>query len=184
MPGEAKKETKNLLIIILLILIVFLLGIIIGLFITAEKPTDSKVEPQEAETYVAEPQPKKETDISQSKTKTGFIEGSLGYPSEGIPSDMEICAENLTSKEIYCTTDHLQNSKYTYGFGYKIEVPVANYYVFSTSSLFGEPDYKAYYSSFVTCGMRDKCRSHNPISITVSEGKTTSNVDPIDWYAP
>ena len=175
MPGEAKKETKNLLTITLLILIVFLLGIIIGFLITAkkpitaEKPTVSEVEPQEAETYVSEP-------------LNGFIEGSLGYPSEGIPSDMEICAENKISKEIYCTTNHLQNSKYTYGFGYKIEVPVANYYVFARTSWFGEPGYKAYYSSFVTCGMRDKCRSHNPISIAVSEGKTTSNVDPIDWY--
>lgn len=169
MPGKVKKETKNLLTITLLILIVFLLGIIIGLLITAEQPTVSKVESQEAETYISEP-------------PNGFIEGSLGYPSEGIPSDMEICAENKTSKEIYCTTDHLQNSKYTYGFGYKIEVPVANYYVFARTSWFGKSDYKAYYSSFVTCGMRDKCRSHSPITVAVSEGKTTSNIDPIDWY--
>ena len=31
----------------------------------------------------------------------GVIEGSLSYPSEFIPDDMTICAENLATKKIY-----------------------------------------------------------------------------------
>jgi len=119
---------------------------------------------------------------AKQKLSIGFIEGSLGYPSEGIPSDMEICAQNLETKKMYCTTDHLKSSKYTYKIGYKLEVSAGKYYVFAMTSSFGEPGYKAYYSAFVDCGMRDKCRSHTPISVTVSEGEITSGIDPIDWY--
>ena len=171
------KEEKKLPIIIFLVLIIFLLGIITSLLLENQKTAKSKTESQEAETYQAESQ----TEGSQ-KTEAGFIEGSLGYPSEGIPSDMEICAQNLETKKMYYTTEHLKNSKYTYKIGYKLEAPEGNYYVFAITSSFGEPGYKAYYSSFVTCGMRDKCRSHNLVAVTVSEGEITNGIDPIDWY--
>lgn len=119
----------------------------------------------------------------QFKEEMGFIEGSLGYPSEGIPSDMLICAQNLETQKLYCTNAHLQDPKYTYGLGYKLEVASGKYHVYSTSPSFGEFGYQAFFTEFVTCGMSTRCRSHKPVTVAVLPNKTTDQVDPIDWYA-
>jgi hypothetical protein len=111
---------------------------------------------------------------------SGTIEGSLGYPSEGIPADMKVCAENIKTKEQYCTSTHIENSKYKYGKGYKINLPPGDYYVFATLLSLG--DYKAYYSEFVTCGIKVGCSSHDPIKVTVADGEIIENIDPQDWY--
>ena len=49
-----------------------------------------------------------------AEPKPGVIEGSLSYPSEFIPDDMTICAENLATQKIYCTSKHLKAKKYRY----------------------------------------------------------------------
>lgn len=111
---------------------------------------------------------------------TGVIEGALGYPGEEIPGDMKVCAENLVTKQQYCTAAHIENKRYRYGLGYRIEVPEGRYHVFATTaSLRG---HRAYYSEFVTCGLRVGCSSHAPIVVTVVAGQTVSSVDPHDWY--
>lgn len=107
----------------------------------------------------------------------GTIEGSLSYPSEGIPP-MNICAEDINTKKQFCTTEHLKNSKYLYGEGYKISAPVGNYYVFATVGKLG--DYRAYYSNF-QCG-NGKGTTHDPIMVEVKTGETISGVDACDWY--
>ena len=116
---------------------------------------------------------------------TGTVEGSLSFPSEGIPSEMKICAEDTSTKKKYCTKKHIQNEKYTYRVGYKIEAPAGKYLVFAylPSGSDGYPaDYRAYYNEFVTCGLSVDCASHKPIVVTVKAGKTTSDIDPQDWY--
>jgi len=113
---------------------------------------------------------------------TGTIEGSLSFPAGGIPTEMAICAENITTKEQYCTGKHLQD---TARVGYKIEAPAESYYVFAYLPEGGygyEADYRAYYSKFVTCGQSVDCTSHKLIVVTVTAGETTSNIDPQDWY--
>lgn len=111
---------------------------------------------------------------------TGVIEGALGYPGEEIPGDMKVCAENLVTKHQYCTATHIESKRYRYGVGYRIEVPEGRYHVFATTaSLKG---HRAYYSEFVTCGLRVSCPSHAPIVVTVLAGQTVSAVDPHDWY--
>jgi len=114
----------------------------------------------------------------------GEIEGSLGYPSEFIPS-MMVCAMESKTKEEYCTGQILEEDGFLYGLGYRLEVPAGNYRVFAQlTDQQGEisDDYKAYYSKFVTCGMEMNCQSHDPIEVKVSGGKVTGNIDPIDWY--
>jgi len=111
---------------------------------------------------------------------TGFIEGSLSNPSEFIPENMVICAENTATKKLYCTEEHLKDKKYTYGIGYKIEVPAGDYFIYAY--LPEDKDYKAYYSEFVTCGFEVSCPSHEPIKVTVEINQTESNIDPQDWY--
>ncbi|MFH1036625.1 MAG: hypothetical protein V1756_00960 [Patescibacteria group bacterium] len=115
-----------------------------------------------------------------SKEKTGIIEGSLGYPSEFIPADMRVCAEDISTKQQYCTGDHIQNTKYTYGVGYKFEIPKGKYRVFAT--LPNWVNYRAYYSEYVTCGLGADCISHSPIVIEVKADNIINNIDPQDWY--
>lgn len=114
----------------------------------------------------------------------GIIEGSLGYPSSGIPQ-MKICAVNINTQEEVCTTEHIEDEKYQYSKGYIIEVPPGEYNVYASliSSLGSlDPSYRAYYSEFVVCGLAIWCPSHEPIVVFVESGKKYSDIDPIDWY--
>ena len=118
----------------------------------------------------------------------GIIEGSLGYPSEFIPPDMTICAENIDSKQRFCTTQHLKGKQYQYGEGYKLKVPPGDYHVYAYLPDPGKygadypKDYRAYYSEFVKCGMRAECPSHAPVVIRVRSGENLKGIDPQDWY--
>ena len=119
------------------------------------------------------------------KIKTGVIEGSLSYPSDVIPENMVVCAEDIFTKKQLCTNYHIKSSKYKYNIGYKIDAPVGDYYVFAKdiSSTHDLKDHVAYYSDFVTCGMNiNNCHSHNPIRVAVIYGETTKNINPWDWY--
>ena len=93
---------------------------------------------------------------------------------------MKVCAFNLDNKQEYCTQSHLRDEKYTYGFGYQLELPVGDYYVYATVPEM--KNYKAYYSDFIACGLTVKCKSHKPITVLVESLKMQSGVDPIDWY--
>ena len=118
----------------------------------------------------------------------GVIEGSLSYPSEFIPDDMTICAENLSTRKIYCTNKHINARKYRYKEGYKLTVPPGAYHVYAQlpdPARHGadySKDYRAYYSEFVKCGMSVKCKSHAPIVVKVKSGETVRGIDPQDWY--
>ncbi|HEX7017314.1 MAG TPA: hypothetical protein VF209_00170 [Patescibacteria group bacterium] len=111
--------------------------------------------------------------------KTGFITGSLSFPSEEIPADMKVCAVNQQSQTETCTTDHIETEEEPYGLSYRIEVPEGTYTVYAQL-----PDQaqKAFYSEFVTCGLSVDCPSHEPIPVEVAAGETVNNVDPHDWY--
>jgi hypothetical protein len=123
-----------------------------------------------------------ETEIERG---VGVITGSLGYPSEGIPENMEVCAVEVGAMGAHCSNEHLKDVSFTYGVGYRLTLPGGEYYVYAY--LPNLPDatgqtYKAYYSEFVTCGMDVSCTSHEPIKVTVKQGEVTQNVDPQDWY--
>jgi hypothetical protein len=119
---------------------------------------------------------------------SGVIEGSLSYPSEFIPDDMIIGAENLATRKIYCTDKHIDSRKYTYKVGYKLTVPPGDYHVYAQlpdPAKYGADmpkDYRAYYSDFVKCGMSVDCKSHAPIVVKVKSGQTVIGIDPQDWY--
>jgi hypothetical protein len=107
----------------------------------------------------------------------GYISGSLGYPSEGIPADMKVCADNIELAETFCTYDKITSSQFTYGLGYKLAVKPGSYNVYAvvgaTTGL---------YSEFVPCGLSVNCTSHKSIQVDVNEGQTVKGIDPIDWY--
>ena len=126
---------------------------------------------------------KKLDDVEKAKAQTQkvTIEGSLSYPGNAIPKDMQICAQDISdAKNEFCTKEQIMDKKYTYGVGYKIELPLGSYYVYATVPSWA--GYKSYYDEFVTCGMKYGCASHTPIEVKVESGKNLSEIDPIDWY--
>lgn len=117
----------------------------------------------------------------QTANQKVSIEGSLSYPSDSIPQDMEVCAVDVNdAKNTICTKDHITDKKYTYGVGYKLELAPGAYNVYATTSFW--QGYKAYYDEFVTCGMKYSCQSHNALEVKVEAGKNLTDIDPIDWY--
>jgi hypothetical protein len=120
--------------------------------------------------------------------QAGVIEGSLSYPSDFIPPDLTICAENLATKKIYSTNKHVKAKKYQYQVGYKLAVPPGDYHVYAylpDPAKYGASfpqDYRAYYSEFVKCGQTVNCKSHAPIIVQLRSGEIVSGIDPQDWY--
>lgn len=111
---------------------------------------------------------------------SGTIEGSISYPSEAIPEDLRICAETLQGQTIACTDKKINDPKYTYGVGYRLEIIPGEYYIYATVPSLS--DYKAYYNEFVTCGLSVNCPSHKKIIVSVDSGETIKKIDPQDWY--
>lgn len=112
----------------------------------------------------------------------GQIEGSLSYPSQGIPPELTVCAVSISEQTEFCTENHLSDPRFEpNGIGYTLKVPIGEYHVYAF--LPDQPDNKAYYSQFVTCGLNVNCPSHDPIAVTVIPEQTTSAVNPHDWYA-
>lgn len=114
-----------------------------------------------------------------NENATGTIEGSLSYPSEGIPADMIVCADNIVTQQVYCTEEQISDSKYVYGKGYSLSLSEGNYHVYATLSSL--PEYKQYYSQAVICGMEAECTSHELIVVNVAAGESTTNIDPFDF---
>jgi len=78
----------------------------------------------------------------------GYVEGSVGYPSEYIPQELIFCAVNLITRKIYHKVGTFENKRFKYGTGYKMRVPVGIYIAYSylpNSSSEGYPVY--YYAS-------------------------------------
>ncbi len=119
--------------------------------------------------------------ITQNNVSYWFIEWSLSYPSDWIPADMKICAQNTTTQALICTTDHINSNQYTYWIGYKLKVPVGNYYVYAQVQSWNN-NYKSYYSDFVICWLKAECPSHNPIQVSVTQNNISTNINPRDWY--
>jgi hypothetical protein len=130
--------------------------------------------------------------------QTAILKGELSYPSEGIPPEMIVCAENLKTGDTHCTNKQIESRAYATGFGYELDVPSGSYFVFTTFPHDSEeykaipPEargYKAYYSEYVRCmNVRERrdpdmeCPSHTPIRVTMRAGQTLSRIDPGDWY--
>ncbi len=127
--------------------------------------------------------------------QAAIIRGELSYPSEGIPPEMVVCAENLKTATVLCkgTDDRNRQSDLRY----ELEVPPGSYFIFATLPYDAEDNkalppsqrmYRAYYSEYVKC-MKvdenrnpDECSSHIPIRVTVRAGQVVSGIDPGDWY--
>jgi hypothetical protein len=122
---------------------------------------------------------------AQPPVQMGSIEGFTNYPSEYIPVQI-VCAEPVSGGQEICTeapagdTEQLSPP-------WSLQVPPGEYYI---SSHLKDPedigsdlgDYRAYYTKYVTCGLRYECKDHTKIPIKVDEGMTVTGVAPYDWY--
>ena len=163
--------------IVIAVGLVLLLGLVGGAFWFG---TQQKKTPEKLPGQIVSPSPGSQKLPSPTPLpQKGIIEGSMSFPGEGIPSYIQVCAENQTTQEVLCTSKHLEDAKYTYGYGYRLEVPAGNYYVYALDP---NRDYKAYYSEFVTCGLSVDCSSHELILVPVKAGETVTGIDPQDWY--
>jgi hypothetical protein len=110
----------------------------------------------------------------------GYIEWSLNYPSDFIPPDMVVCAEDINTQQAYCTNQQIQGSQYSYGVWFKIEVPVWSYYIYQYPySAIWNPSFRWYYSEAVACWLMVSCPS-NLISVPISQWETISDINPRD----
>lgn len=195
-----KAGRKSVVIIVVALFIVAAIGSMAVLINQKNQINQNKTDQLQNEMVLSKKDTQNELEVLQSKldalqsklddaektkqaltTEKSAIEGSLGFPSSYIPEDMEICAVDTTNDQNkFCTKDHVTDKKYTYGIGYKIELPAGSYNVYATVSTW--QGYKAYYSDFVTCGLKSSCPSHSPILVKVDAGQSLSKIDPIDWY--
>lgn len=118
--------------------------------------------------------------ITQQETGNGTISGQLSFPSEKMPDDLTVCAQNTSSQKEYCSSKKEIDEKDKFKIGYSLEVPAGEYIVYGKTISIA--DYKAYYSEYIKCGMKVDCTEHNPITVVVQANQTTNNVDPNDWY--
>lgn len=125
-----------------------------------------------------------QTELAENDAPSGKITGALSYPSEGIPAEMQVCAETISKSAIYCTDAQLSGPQYQYGKGFELVVPTGSYHVFAT--LAADPKSpnakRAYYNEFVKCGLSVDCKDTTPIVVAVGANATVSNINPWDWY--
>lgn len=107
----------------------------------------------------------------------GIIRGSLSFPSEGIPSALMVCAEEVKTGQRHCLPCTKTGSGDICAPAYELSVPAGEYFVYA--ELGSE---RAYYSDFVACGLRADCPSHNKITIVVEPNEAIEKIDPGDWY--
>lgn len=111
----------------------------------------------------------------------GIIEGSLSYPDEVIPEELQVCAVPVGGNGSVCTVEQLRDDRFTYGLGYNLEVPEGDYFVYAYLPS-DETGAKAYYTEFVECGMDEvECLSHKKVVVEVGAGGVVTGVDPADW---
>ncbi|MFZ1301166.1 MAG: hypothetical protein WAQ27_01125 [Candidatus Microsaccharimonas sp.] len=120
-------------------------------------------------------------DESDEAVKDGTISGSLTYPSEAIPDDFVVYAQNLDTNKEYSTSEQLDGAQYTYGKGFSVKVPAGRYYVYGV--LTSDPDKKAYYNQVIVCGIKVECTDTTKVEVTVKADEDTSGVTVGDWWS-
>ncbi|HEY0375538.1 MAG TPA: hypothetical protein VGC87_01120 [Pyrinomonadaceae bacterium] len=116
----------------------------------------------------------------------GFIEGSMAYPSDGIPGVMVACAENVETRAAAACSE--KRDDWQDGVHYSLKVPPGRYFVYGTllpgdDSVGEMRGRKAYYTDYMKCGMGGNCASHTRIVVEVSPGRTLNGITVGDWWA-
>lgn len=155
-------------------------GAIYGAYYYGTKTSQVEVTPQVVQQVESSPAVNQVSPTTNQPPSTGTIEGSVSYPSEGIPTELKVCVYNLDTEKVLCEDNRITDSRFTYGQGYRVVVEPGEYHVYAT--LQGGSGYKAYYSEAVLCGLNVNCTNHNPIVVQVAANQLLTDIDPADWY--
>ncbi|HKQ52381.1 MAG TPA: hypothetical protein VJT74_08440 [Pyrinomonadaceae bacterium] len=180
-PPRAERRSTTSVVALTVVATVLLLGLG-GVIAWQMMKDDKKVEgngnanPTPSQTATPTPQP---------SPAAGFIEGSMAYPSDGIPGVMVACAENAETRVTVCSE---KRKDWEEGVRYSLRVPPGRYYVYATllpgDDSVGELTGKrAYYTDYMKCGMGANCSSHLRIVLELAPGVTLSGVTVGDWWA-
>lgn len=184
MINISRKQDGSAHIAIVIILVVALLGALGFIFwqnvVVDKNVTESSQQTSNSTSQIASGDSKGASDREVAE-QTGTIVGSLIYPSEGIPSSMEVHAVNLDTGKEYTTKDHIKGSQYQYGTGYSIKVPAGRYNVYGTVSEM--PGVKAYYNQVIVCGVKVECKDTKKIEVIVEADKNTGDATVGDWWS-
>jgi len=105
----------------------------------------------------------------------GSIAGNLSYPSSFIPAQTVVAFDVNSQSYYYVMTAENQST-------YQIDnLPAGNYYVVTYTQ---DGSLSAGYSQAVLCGLSAECTDHSLVSVPVTSGQVTNNINPQDWYAP
>jgi hypothetical protein len=115
----------------------------------------------------------------------GYVNGTMTYPSDGIPGVMVACGENIETTEIICTS---KRDSWQTGVSYSLKLPQGKYYVYATilagdASLAGMTGKRAYYTDYIRCGQAENCKSHAQIPVEVTAGESLDGIVVGDWWA-
>lgn len=111
-------------------------------------------------------------DVSQ-----GIIEGHIVYPSAGVPLDLQVVAENLSTGQKFSPGSIISHTKYPTGFGFVIQVPPGDYHIYAFNP--GD-DYRAYYDEYVQSNYT--VDSHEKIIVTITAGMHVDDVVVGNWW--
>ncbi len=106
-------------------------------------------------------------------SRPGFIEGSLSYPDGEVPDQLRVCAEDIITDFLTCTTDKIQDSRFEHGVGYRLEVPPAKYYVYALDE---QKNRRGHYIGDCTVDCPDSLQE-----VIVSSDEVVTGIDPLDW---
>lgn len=122
---------------------------------------------------------------TQAPPESGFINGKMAYPSEGIPGVMVACAENIETNETICSQ---RRKNWEEEVSYNLRLPPGKYYVYGKllpgdDSVGDMQNERAYYTDYMKCGMGETCTSHKRIQLEVRPGETLRGITVGDWWA-
>lgn len=113
--------------------------------------------------------------------KYGLIQGLVQYPSEGIPLNMIIGAEEINKKILYVSKDFYAKFKSgdsKYRCYYKLNLPEGEYRVFYNLPIGNnqsfENNFKMYYTGFES----NYNNEHEPVVIKLKVGDKIKNINP------
>lgn len=114
--------------------------------------------------------------VMDEKKAEGSIQGTLGYPSSGIPELFVYAFDSTNEKKYFMIETAVNQMTFTMN-----GIPAGSYYVVAYAK-----DYavSGAYTKMVPCGLSVECTDHSMIAVTVLPGETTKGVEVKDWYAP
>lgn len=113
---------------------------------------------------------------SSIPVQVGSIEGTLGYPSSGIPPLM-VYAFDANNNTIHFQVKTGQDQ----GTFVMNNIPAGSYFVVAYPDAYAV---SGGYTKAVACGLTVACTDHSLIPVVVKSGEKATGIEVKDWYAP